>query len=79
MKLRNRKVLYNVFIFLTIFSGIFVDKIITAILILVFFIMTYFDKEFRKGAPILSNNLLFVAIILDILFIAWLIRDNYLN
>ena len=79
MKLRNRKVLYSVFIFLTIFSGIFVDKIITAILILVFFIMTYFDKEFRKGAPILSNNLLFVAIILDILFIAWLIRDNYLN
>lgn len=79
MKLKNRKIIYNIFIFSTICSSIFVDKIVTAILLLVFFTILYFDKELRKGTPLQSNLLFSAGIILDILFIAWLIRVDYFN
>lgn len=79
MKLKNRKILYNVTAFSVVLSGFVVDKIITLILILSCFIIVYFDKEFRKGTLFQSNIFLFAAIILDIILIAWLIRDYYLN
>lgn len=79
MKLKNRRILYSVFIFSSILSSIFVDIIITAILLLVLFMIVYFDKEFRKGTPLQSNILLFAGIILDILLIARIIQVNYLN
>lgn len=79
MKLENRKILYNVTAFSVVLSGFVVDKIITLILILSCFIIVYFDKEFRKGTLFQSNIFLFAAIILDIILIAWLIRDYYLN
>lgn len=79
MKLKNRKILYNVTAFSVVLSGFVVDKIITLILILSCFIIVYFDKEFRKGTLFQSNIFLFAAIILDIILIAWLIRNNYLS
>lgn len=79
MKLENRKILYNVTAFSVVLSGFVVDKIITLILILSCFIIVYFDKEFRKGTLFQSNIFLFAAIILDIILIAWLIRNNYLS
>lgn len=79
MKLKNRRILYNVFLFSTIFSGIFVDAIVIAILLLVLFMIIYFDKEIRKGTFFQSNTLLLMGIILNILYIAWLIKVDYLN
>lgn len=79
MKLKNRRILYSVFIFSSILSSVFVDKMITAILLLVLFMIVYFDKEFRKGTPLQSNILLFAGIILDILLIVRIIQVNYLN
>lgn len=77
MKLKNRKYLYWTLIFLTIFSGIFVDKIITALLILALFLVIYFDKEFRKETPFQSKTLLLGCMTLNVLFIIWMIYIDY--
>lgn len=77
MKLKNRRILYRILIFLTIFSGIFVDPIITAILLLALFLIIYFDKEFRMETPFQSKVFLLGCMTVSVLFLIWLIYISY--